>query len=711
MTVMKLASRLAFSRDLRQRWRQLSVVGSSFLATAVLLLGVAVWQAAEGADDAIARRSPVMAERPGDAVLDASPRGLVIEGRSDLGQVPVMWLEPRPGHESDPVAVPPGLRALPGPGEGVLSAGLVQRGLTPADFGLRASTAGTGRGGAIGDDGLATRSEGWIYARPSEGRTLGVGGTLLPLRGYLTDGPGAENRLNQETFPDLPSGSAAMVGVLWLVVGPALYLALGAARSLSELRLSRSATLFRLGVASRRIRAVLAMETALLSLVGSCAGLLLWLWAGQTAKSVPLTGTTVLPGALRMSPIAALILAGAFVICVAIVGSVGDIRAGRNSPRRRSLRRWHVLPLLASIAAMVASRAASPMSGASAYLLFGGVILCLASLPLAVPFLVQRASAALTNSQRPHVWLAGRRLQFDPATFARPAAAVAALVLIAGAAFAIHGRITGSEPDHGGGGVVGTGHIGQVNWRDERPGDIDWAAKQLSPVVASPTGTDRAGARVAVVNDCPSISDVMGASRQDWCTPHRNFTERGVRDFLAATHLSPRVTPAADVRLDGYNLLLLSTSRIDQKQVMRALTPRLPAVNTTSDDRSTRFVPVGWLIAGWVLASMLLCAAVIREVGDRALASLRRDHAVERLGLDRAEVDAVHRWSILMPVAVAAPVGYVSAVVFALLGYHLGFTVKYLGRITAITVGVWAVATCTLLLVLYLHRKTVSRRY
>lgn len=714
-TSLKLAWRLAFSRDVRQRWRQLSVVIASLVSTFVLLLGIAVWQAARQSDDRIELRSPVVAARPVEAIVAVSPRGIVVSGHSDLGQFPVIWLHPRPGHDFDPAAVPPGLRALPAAGEAVLSAALVQRGLTAEDFGLRTSTAGTGLNGAIGDAGLATSSEGWIYARPPAGRTLGSGGTLLPLRGYLHGGPATENRLSQETFPDLPSGTSALVGMLWLVLGPALYLALGASRSLSELRLQRSATLFRLGIAQGRIRTVLAVETALLAATGTAAGVVTWLLAGQSWRSLPLTGTTLQPSALALAAGTVLVIVVALVSVMALVGMTGDVRGRVTSTRRRQPKGWHALPLAASIVAMTASRFATPMSAASASLLFAGVILCLASLPLAVPFLVQRAGTVLSRRTRPAAWLAGRRLVFDSMTFAKPAAAVAALVLIAGAAFAIYGRITDGGSDSGRSGPVDAGRVGQVNWRDERPGDVDWAVRQLSGMLATPTGTDSSGSSVAVVHSCWEVADTLGTARSSWCSSASDFTVRGVDDFAAMTRFTPRVGPAgtrvgpAGTQLDGFNLLLLDDTPIDQREVMRALAPRLPAINTTRVDGTTRFVPVGWLIAGWLLASMVLCGAVIREVGDRTLFSLSQDRKVLALGLSRREINAVHRWSVLTPVVVAAPVGYGAAVVFAVLGHYLGFTINYLGRITGVAASVWGMALATLLVVLRLDRRIEAR--
>jgi len=703
MTLFSLAWRLAFSHDVRQRWRQLSVIVATCVASAFILLGVAVTSASMVSDNKILARSPAIAEEPSGAVLDAAPRGLVISEREDLSQFPVLWLQPRPGQESNPVAVPPGLSDLPGPGEGVLSPGLIARGYAPEDFGLKPSQVGLGPGGAIGEEGLTTQSEGWIYARPPAGRTLGEGGILLPLSGYV-DGADADNRLNLETVPELPSGATSLVGAIWLIAGPALLLALGSARSMSALRLQRASTLNRLGIAEWRVRTLLGVETVLLAGTGAVGGVVLWLTVGQFAESVTLTNVRLLPRALAISPVLIAATTALVVGTVGIVGMSGSMSAGRSAAPRREPRFWHLVPLGVSIAMMMASRLATPMSGAAAYLLFGGVVLCMASLPLATPLLAQAAGRRLVENSRPGVWLAGRRLTRDPVTLARPAAAVGALVLIAGAAFAIYGRITAGTEDLDQPSRMMSGQVAQVNWRDERPEDVDWAIRQLPELLAAPTGVNADGSPVVILSDCWSAADAVTIGREAWCSSRKSFSDSGYEAFRAITHFEPLVG-RGDAQVDSFNLLLLSQSVIDQREVMRALAPQLPAVNTSSNAPSAPYVPVGWLIAGWVLASLLLCAAIIREVGDRALDTLSRDSAARALGLNNSEMRTVHRWSILTPLVVSVPAGYVAAIAFAIFGHSLGFTIYYVGRITLVAGLVALLAIVTVQTVFHIHRR------
>jgi len=77
-----------------------------------------------------------------------------------------------------------------------------------------------------------------------------------------------------------------------------------------------------------------------------------------------------------------------------------------------------------------------------------------------------------------------------------------------------------------------------------------------------------------------------------------------------------------------------------------------------------------------------------------------------RLGLRRREIETSYRWSLLPPVAVAIPIGFVGAVLFALLGYELGFTVNDLARIGAVAVIAALVSVATFSVVFAIQRRT-----
>lgn len=122
-----------------------------------------------------------------------------------------------------------------------------------------------------------------------------------------------------------------------------------------------------------------------------------------------------------------------------------------------------------------------------------------------------------------------------------------------------------------------------------------------------------------------------------------------------------------------------------EQDVMKAFAGH-PAVSIISIGglSKTRDPQAGWMLAGWTLASLLLTTALIREIGDRGLSSMRDIPHLLRLGLTRKQIDQSYRWSLLPPVAVAIPIGFAGAVFFALLGYELGVTINNLGRIALV---------------------------
>ena len=96
MTIVKLAARLAYSRDIRQRWRQISVIAAGFVSTLLVLLSAGVVYAAHGSDARIQLRSPLWATSEQDAHLAVSLRATFV----GIYQFPVVWLQPAAGHGS-----------------------------------------------------------------------------------------------------------------------------------------------------------------------------------------------------------------------------------------------------------------------------------------------------------------------------------------------------------------------------------------------------------------------------------------------------------------------------------------------------------------------------------------------------------------------------------------------------------------------------------
>ncbi|MGL4176532.1 MAG: hypothetical protein ACRCSN_10680 [Dermatophilaceae bacterium] len=685
MIAARFALRLAFSRDRRHRWRQASVVAGAFVAALLAMAGLGALGASAAAEQRIAARSPAWAGPGAPEVLRVSLRGAYTD---DGRQYPVLTLEAAPGHENDRRAVPPGLDRLPGPGEAVLSPGLVARGLSAPDFGLRPSTAGSGGTGVIGPAGLATDSEGWLYTGVPPGRTLGTGGALLSFAGYV---PAAESGSVFETAPDLLPPAEMRLGVGLVLALPALVTLLAVCRASSRTRQHRALVLRELGVARHRVAAILAAETAALCAVGASLAAALWSLGLDDTQRVPLSGTVLLPGALQVPALGVVGSVLATVAIGAVAGALPDRRFIRQSPARLSPRRFVASQavLVTALLAMAASRWLPPDSSAGRRLLFAGLVGTAVGIPLALPVVCDRLGAVLGRAAAPARWLGGRRLRHDAAALARPAAAVGLVVLFAGSAFALYGRLGVVEPNAGS--DAGYARF-LVDWRDERPGDVALAGAALESLDAIPTTNDDAGQRVHFDGcaQAQALADRYGwgvACRAGELTPAVLDRFRRDGDFGAVLS-PPTVVP--------YSVLVLGPSGTNERAVMKALAGQLPAVNITQIARPKP--PWGgaeWIVTGWAIGSAVLMLLLIREVGERVNRTAAVDHTPRRLGLAPRELARARAWAVYPPVLVAIVLGYLGAVVFALYGYGLGVTVNYLGRITAVaaTAGILAVVS------------------
>ncbi len=698
MTVLKLAVRLALSRDVRQRWRQVSVVGAGLVVTLLALAAVAVVGASRQSDQRIADRSAIWATGRDDAVLALSARALTLEG---FGQFPVVWLEPMAGHENDPAAVPPGLQRLPAPGESVLSQGLTAAGWSADDFGFQASSAGSGPAGSIGAQGLSTRSEGFIYARPATGRTLGEGGALLYSRGY----PGSsQTGISFETVPEVPVAGQALLGAAWMLIAPGAFLLFGAVRAMSPVRQQRAQTLWRLGVATRRIRWLLVTESAILLSIGAGVGVLVWAAWLQSATRIPMTVAELMPDTLAVpASTSALVLAGVVGLGAGSTAA-GSIRERTVRRDARRIRPWHAVPLALAFSMMAVGPWLPGQSGARMYLLFGGLLLTFLALPMAMPALVAGLGSALGRLRHPAAWLAGRRLALRASNLSRPAAMVGALVFVAGAAFALYDRLVAAEENSGSRAPFSAF---EVSWRGEQPGDAAWAiaAAGGSRAVLPVSGAEQ-GTPIAHLETCGDL-DRWVRPIGPGCAAGTSKLDDGFRQrFRAVTGMQLDTSPAQQAD----SLFIVSDRGTEAREVMQLFAGRFPAtnVNEVGGVSKTRDARAGWMLFGWTLATLTLVSALIREIGDRGLAAMTDTPSLLRLGLRQEEVESSYKWTLIPPLVIAIPVGFAGAVFFALLGYELGVTVGNLTRISVVAAIAGALAVVTFASVMRLQRRFVG---
>lgn len=688
MITLRLAVRLALNRGLEQRWRQVCAIGTALVATVLVLTVGGLINVSLHAADVIRDRSPIWAQ-PGDPpTLEISLRGVDVGARQAI----VVWLNPTAGHESDPAVIPPGLSALPGPGEAVLSPGLVERGLTATSLGFVDSDVGLGAQGAIGPDGVISDSDPWMYVRPAAGRTLGEGGALLLTRGYAGSG---EDRAPLEADPDIPSPAIMGSLLVWLVLLPSLFLLTTGARALSPIRAERARLLHRLGISQTRVRVMLGLETAVLAGVGTILGVVAWAGTVRPATRLPLTGAILQFGALDL-PAPVVVAAALIVVGIAALSGAFTLASRRARARLRPASLMRTIPLAIGLVTMLASRALTWDAGlARERLLIVGAIIAFASVPLAVPPLAGRLGEALSRTaRRPALWLAGRRLTFDSATLTRPATAVGMLVLVAGAAFSMYANMITPEPEQ-----LALDQqdatLFTVEWRDPRGGDLATFTQAVPDSTVYPLLDTEQGAVVTVAR-CAALEPLGRALGLATACDAAGEPSAELARQMNALSLTPAIgspPPDADA------VLLLDDTGMHPTDIMARVKGRLPALNISeATARSHTATTVGWLISGWVLASLLLMAGILREIGDRALQAVVDDSILNRVGLSQLEISAVERFSLTVPLAVTIPIGYLGAVAYAVVGYELGLTVRSLLPITAVAVAAAAGALGTLLL-------------
>lgn len=391
------------------------------LGVAMLLLAAAVpgaLQARQARGDArddlrIGQELPAAANTLLVAQLDTMFRGQPVRGRMLRAEGPA-------------APVPPGLSALPGPGQVVVSPALKAL-LDSPDGPLLAPRLGGARvTGTIGSDGLAGPRELAFY----------LGSDTLPAdRATRLDAFGGG--LPGEGFGPVLT---LLVVVIFVVLLLPVVVFLGAAvRFGGERRDRRLAALRLLGADAAMVRRIAAGEAAAAALLGIVAGGLFFTAGRQLAPLVALWDLSVYAADVRpVLPLVAAVVVTVPALAVGVtlvalrgivIEPLGVVR--RGTPVRRRLWWRLVLPVagLGLLYPLAQSTAGRP--GTSHWQVALGAVLLLTGTVTLLPWLVDLVVRRLRGGPVP--WqLAVRRLQLDSATSAR---------LVNGVAVAVAGTI------------------------------------------------------------------------------------------------------------------------------------------------------------------------------------------------------------------------------------------------------------------------------
>ncbi|MEU5691410.1 FtsX-like permease family protein [Actinosynnema sp. NPDC020468] len=321
--------------------------------------------------------------------------------------------------------VPPGLTRLPGDGEIFLS---------PALAALLASPEGALLRDRFPQQVVGKITEPGLMA-PNDLRFVAGDSSLDPSSATSVTGYGGQP---DEIAQDPVLTLLIMVGMVALLFPVLVFV--GVSTRLAAAQRDRRLSALRLvGAGAHRVRRIAAGESLLGALAGLATGTALFLVARRFVEHVELLGLSVFVGDLTPA-VAPTVLLVVLVPVLAVATSLIAMRrtvieplgvVRQTKPTRRVLW-WRVIPLILGVTALVTQDGAlyGSFGTTAQVIVVAGLTLTLLSIPLLLPWLVERAVSRL-NVGPPSWQLAIRRLQLESGTAARVVAGVA--VVLAGA--------------------------------------------------------------------------------------------------------------------------------------------------------------------------------------------------------------------------------------------------------------------------------------
>lgn len=659
--VFAVALATAFSRDRRHRWRQVSVLVAAFMATVACGFVITLPTASRDAYELGSARGPIFASQPApgseevpdDAVAILLFRATIVDGE----QVPTVWVEPLPGHEDDPSAVPIGLSELPAPGAAVLSPGLAHEGYVAEDFGWASSSSGTNADGSIGYPGIMTASEPLIFVRPPEGRTLATSSVEQYVQGFGV--PPSQDFVAFAMDPEFLTSKQLAIGGAAFVILPALVLVISAARARSALREDRMRFLVNLGIAEWRARTLIALETGALAAVGSLGAAIPWWIASGSITKIPLADVAVRPGDLHSPWWVLFITVLLIVLLASCVGAIGNVNPPWRGRQRRKVSLVATFAMLGSavllsLAALRRLPFTDPMAPNVTILLIG-VFGILVFTPLAMPQLIAWVGRLLQRLSSPTMWATGRRMVAEPRHLSRIASVLSILIILVSTGMALGLGSVRAEPQQG---AEGDAHGASVSWVGAKAGDVDDVTDVLGsegngllvlPIVDPGEEKEGQGAvpPQLLVRDCAAALQFIGAGAGSDVTCDGDAAEallEGVlrADIVTEENREGRVaTNAVTVFSNG----TLSIERLQEDLGW------LPGLNVSHDSRTASApLPIHrWIGAGLVAVLVLAGTAAIREIGDRSVDDAERDAQYARIGVSGEATRRLAWASLLVP--------------------------------------------------------------
>lgn len=326
--------------------------------------------------------------------------------------------------EGDRPVLPPGIDALPGPGEMVVSPALRDL-LASPDNALLKERFPYKVTGTIADEGLRSPNELWFYAG-SDTLTTAAGGHRVT--GYGDPGP---------TPPLAPMLIVLVIMVCVVLLAPVAIFIATAVRFGGDRRDRRLAALRLVGTDIRTTRRIAAGEAFFGSALGVAVGLVLFLVGRRFVGYIEVWDVSAFPADLAPDLRLCLLVALAVPLTAVLVTLtamrsvvIEPLGVVRNNRARKRRLWWRLLLPLAGLGVFWVTGKAGEYEVVNPYAIAGGAVLVLVGLALLLPWLVEACVKRLRGGPVP--WqLATRRLQLSSGTASRAVSGVT--VAVAGA--------------------------------------------------------------------------------------------------------------------------------------------------------------------------------------------------------------------------------------------------------------------------------------
>lgn len=674
-----------------------------FVATVLALLAAGLLASAHDADHRKTLRMPEWSMGTGDAAFYAYNSIMDVQ---DI-QFTALWVEPGPEFSDD--VIPPGLAEFPGPGEAAVSPGLADAGVTAGDLGFSPAASTSGVPGVIGDEGVESPGEYFVYLRAPEGADLGDPEQLLYFSGY-PEIPATQNGASWFSLdPPIPPMLDLLPFVLVMLVAPAFVLAATAMRMHSTHREDRHRILRELGVPPRRILGLQIAEGIIEALPGVALGIVATQTVTMLTGRLPGAPAEVFRGELQPPWWAVglwcVICLGAVVLGV-LLDAVRSRKRMREGEPERTSPLWALLLLgIVVLTGLVQSPLGSSIAPSERAALFmGAAIGVVLLLPSAMPFFVRAVARRATAPSHPTLSIALARARHAPLTIARGGAMLALMIFLGTFALSLIASRQATAEE------AGTPELATVFWMQEDPSTVPAVQVGMESIggAAYPLGAAADGGEVVVVTSCNDpVIELIGLD-DEVCHQVIDAPRAAAEKFLPAGYEGP--LPVTRAETSTASAVIVVPAGTTQTEVFGAVAPRAAGLSVVGLGTSqVHYFLLRWYTYLLLLGIGALWFALCRDMGDRTLRGLEERSVLFRIGVPEKFAWRIVRLEVAVPSIIAFGLAVLLGVAAGGVGQEIGLTLLRLRDVLLVAAVGAGSALCAALLVSFGAQRAAHR--